>query len=241
FYRNVGILWDDSFFGNVQYFNGLKLQPDYGAEAVKTQNFGDRFAMDWSAQFFPNNDKVDGSLNGRDVESDPNATMHNTSTFRLVPTVKFGEKSSLAIGLSGLHQQIVRPVLIGNSFSINQYAADATVTAGPLIAYVEGLKQNGELNDAAHPLSRPGYDTATYLLAGARYQVVKWLNARMNYSQARYKGQNAREEEYVPGLVFTLDKNSYIMTEFDYWIINPAVGPNVLIDRSYNVIFGYNF
>jgi len=239
FLRKVGILWDDSFFGNVQYFNGLKLNPDYGAEAVGSKNLGGNFSADYSAQYFPNNDNVDGALNGRDVESDPNAQMHNASTVRIVPTWKFCQKSSLAIGFSGLNEQILRPA--ANSFYINQVAGDATITVGPSVSYVEVLKQNGELDDANHPLSRPGYDTATYLLAGTRYQVLKWLNARMNYSQALYKGQNAREEEVVPGLVFTLDKHNFIMFEYDYWKLFPKVGADVLIDRSYNLVFGYSF
>src|SRR5205814_464154 len=60
-YRRVGLFWDGSFFGNVQYFNGLKLNPDYGAE------LSGRW---YSVQYITNNAHVAGSLDGRDVESD---------------------------------------------------------------------------------------------------------------------------------------------------------------------------
>jgi len=241
-YRKVGIFWDDSFFGNVQYFNGLKLNPDYGAEVVKSHDVGDSFTFDASAQYFPNNDNVDGSLNGRDVESDPFAHMHNTATGRLVSTWKMCPKSSLALGVSALTEGIERSTATAEGFRLTQRAVDLTLTAGPSITYVEFLKQVGELDNAAHPLSRPGYDTATYFLAGTRWQVLSWLNARINYSQANYVGQDAKEAETVPGLVFTLNKNAFIMAEYDYWKLYPhGGGPDVLIDRSYNLIFGYSF
>jgi len=243
-YRKVGILWDDSFFGNVQYFNGLKLNPDYGVEFVGTPSVNDKFVVDYSAQFFPNSDSTNGSLPGRSVVDDPVARLHNTFTLRAVPTWKFNDKDSLGLGLSALSGTVERSISgpgSGPNFNMNQEAADVTLTCGPSISYVELLNQNGEPNDAGHPLSRPGYDTATYILAGTRWQLANWVNARVNWSQANYKGNNSKETEVVPGFVFTLAKNMSMYAEYNYWVLTPRQGPETLIDRSYNLVLVYNF
>jgi hypothetical protein len=251
FYRKVGILWDDSFFGNVQYFNGLKLNPEYGAELVGSRPFSPAFAVDYSLQYLTNNDKVDGSLPGRDVESDPDATLADTGTVRLVPTWTFGPGRSLALGLSGLSGRIDRRganPLVGRSFRLGQMAGDATLTWGPSISYVEILRQTGERNDTFHPFSRLGYDDATYYLAGTRWQVHPRLNLRVNWSRVDYKGTGgtgARETEIVPGLVFNLADNLAdklaLIVEYDWWKSQPRTGPEEFIDKSYNLVLNYNF
>ena len=245
FYRKVGILWDDSFFGDVQYFNGLKLNPDYGAELVGTRTVSGKLFVDYSGQFLANNDHVAGSLFGRDVESDPNARLLEAWTGRVVPTWKLGHGTSLGVGVSGLVGRIERTARVFPttdwSFGIRQGAADVTFTGGPSISYAEILRQTGEPFDAAHRESRPGYDTATYLLLGTRWQVLPWLNARINYSQAEYDGQKATERETVPGLLFKLDKSLYCFVEYDYWKIDPDLGPDLFVDKSFNFVANYNF
>lgn len=242
FYRNVGLLWDDSFFGNVQYFNGLKLNPAYGVELVGTRPLMDSWTVDYSAQFFPNNSTTGGSLPGRSVESDPLAKQKNIATARIAPKWSFGEKNSLAFGISGMRSSLQRSTSAAGNFGLSQEAADLTLTYGPSVTYVEVMNQNGERDDAAHPLGRPGYDTAVYLLAGTRWQVHPRVNARFNYSSANYVGQNAREEEFVPGLVFTLAQNLSLITEFDYWRLQARNGgAQTLLDRSYNTVLNYRF
>jgi len=244
FYRKVGILWDDSFFGNVQYFNGLKLNPDYGAELVGNHPLSPGFGVDYSLQYLANNDHVAGSLPGRDVESDPDATLADTGTARIAPTWTFGPGRSVSVGLSGLSGRIDRggaSPAVGKSFRLGQVAGDATLTWGPAVSYVEVLRQTGERNDAFHPFSRPGYDDATYYLAGTRWQVHPRLNLRVNWSRADYKGSGAQETEIVPGLVFGIADNFKLIAEYDWWKTQPRRGPDELIDKSINLVLNYNF
>lgn len=239
-YRKVGIFWDDSFFGNVQYFNGLKLNPDFGAELVGSKSASDRFSFDYSLQYFVVDDRVNGSLDGREVASDPNADQRNTVTARLVPTWKLGGgKGSVALGLSGLYGRIDR--LEGPDFPLSQGAADLTLAWGPSISYVEVLEQRGERDDAAHPLSRLGYDDSTYLLAGTRWQLGHRVNARVNYSRVRYKGARATETELLPGLVFTLDPSASVIVEYDHWKTDPDHGEASFIDKSWSLVLHYSF
>jgi hypothetical protein len=62
-YRKVGIFWDDSFFGNLQYFDGNKLVPDWG---LSIEGAGDlahgKLALEYSAQYFYNSSGTNGSL-----------------------------------------------------------------------------------------------------------------------------------------------------------------------------------
>jgi len=238
FYRKVGILWDDSFFGNVQYFNGLKLNPDYGLELVGTRRAGG-IDVDYSAQYLNNNDHVAGSLPGRDVESDPNAQLSGTLTARVVPTWHLSKDSSIAFGLSGLSGRIDRTT--GQDFRLTQVAGDVTATCSRAVSYVELLHQNGESYNSHHPAGRLGYDASTYLLAGTRWQVSPRANARINYSRVKYRGHDETETEVVPGVVWSFDKHLSLITEYDWWKTNPRGGRGTYIDKSWNFVIYYGF
>ncbi len=240
-YRRVGIFWDDSFFGNVQYFNGLKLNPDYGAELVGSRSAGERFHLDYSAQYFVNNDKVAGSLPGRDVESDEAAELSNTVTARVVPTWSFGPGRSLALGLSGLSGRIARHDVPAESFRLQQVAGDATLTWGPWVGYAEVLDQSGERADAAHPFSRLGYDDSTYYLVGARWRPIAPLQLRLNWSQGAYDGAAATETEILPGLTYGVNDNLNLILEYDDWRTKPDHGPETAIDKSWSFVVNYVF
>ena len=240
-YRKVGIFWDDSFFGNVQYFNGLKLNPDYGAELVGSRPVGDGFHLDYSTQYFVNNDKVAGSLPGRDVESDETADLRNTVTARVVPTWSFGPGRSLALGLSGLSGRIARHDVPAESFRLQQVAGDATLTLGPWTGYAEVLDQSGERDDAAHPYSRLGYDDSTYYLVGTRWRPIAPLQLRLNWSQVAYDGAQATETEILPGLTYSLNDNLHLILEYDYWKAKPDHGPESFIDKSWSFVVNYVF
>jgi hypothetical protein len=243
FYRKVGILWDDSFFGNVQYFNGLKLNPDYGAELVGTRPMNGALSVDYSAQYLNNNDHVAGSLDGRDVESDPNAQMHSTFTARVVPTWKLSADSSVAVGVSGLSGRIERTGALSNggSFRMSQLGADVTFQVAKSISYLELLRQNGEPFDAFHPQGRLGYDDADYLLAGSRYQLTPKTNIRLNVSRVKYRGHREVETEVVPGVVYGLNKHITLIGEYDWWKTDPDAGPSTFIDKSLNFVIHYGF
>src|SRR4051812_5842245 len=62
-YRKVGIFWDDSFFGNIQYFDGNKLVPDWGVSLEGNRDFaGGKMGIEYSAQYFYNGSGTNGSL-----------------------------------------------------------------------------------------------------------------------------------------------------------------------------------
>lgn len=239
FYNKVGILWDDSFFGNIQYFNGLKLNPEFGAEWVGKQKFGDDNKLDYSLQLISNNSGTNGALPGRDVQSDTIAHFKNGITARIAPTFKISDHFSITPGISGLTGGIDR--LTGNSFQMSQLAGELTLNVYNGAVFGEALYLKGEKNNIAHPLSRPGYDDATYLLTGVRYTFFKKLTARVSYSQANYSGSNAIEREVLPGLVYAIRDNIAIITEYDYWNLKPESQSPELLDNSLNFVLHYSF
>jgi len=174
--------------------------------------------------------------------SDPLARRKNMAAARVAPTWTFGDNRSLAIGISAMNAKMDRSTTTAENFRVSQVAGDITLAWGPSISYVEVLNQNGELDNSSNPLGRPGYDTAVYWLAGTRWQVHPRVNARFNYSTANYVGRNAREEEFVPGIVTTIAKDLSLITEFNYQrLLAHGGGPQTLVDRSYDLVLHYDF
>ncbi|MFS8082847.1 MAG: hypothetical protein ACMG51_05295 [Ginsengibacter sp.] len=239
FYKKVGFLWDGSFFGNVQYFNGLKLNPEFGAEWLGTAFSGDKVKLDYSIQYLSNNDHVDGSLAGRDVESDTNATFKNGFTARIAPVFTLNKNTKLTLGVSALYGTINR--VLGQNFATKQLAADINLHAGKAGILLEVLSMKGERNDLAHPYSRPGYDDAVYYFGNVSYLFCKKMLVRFSYSQVNYRGSNSVEKEILPGVVYNIRDNIAVIAEYNYWSRTPAGNPEMLIDKSLNFVFHYAF
>jgi Na+/proline symporter len=239
FYRKVGFLWDGSFFGNIQYFNGLKLVPDFGAEWVGKVAAGENTSWDYSVQLISNNSGTDGALNGRDIQSDSNAHFRNGITGRLAPTFRLGKSVSITPGISALTGGVRRTV--GPDFQMNQVAGELTIAVGKATLIGEVLRLTGEADDAAHPLSRPGYDNATYYFAGVRYAFCDRLTGRFSYSQANYEGARSVERELLPGVVYAVGGDLSLIVEYNYWNLTPKSQSATLLDNSFNFVVHYSF
>lgn len=239
FYKKVGIFWDESFWGNILYFNGLVLNPEFGAELVGSKDAGKRTKINYSVQYINNNDHIDGSLEGRDVESDTDAAFHYGFTARFAPTFQLGEKSFLTVGVSGLTGKIDR--IVGQSFQLSQVDGDASFKLGDGAIFGEVLYQKGEKNDVLHPLSRRGYDNTVYYWGGIRYLLFKKLLLRFSYSQANYLGADSVGREFLPGITYNLRNSLALIAEYDYWEPQPEGQPSTIMDRSLNFVINYNF
>lgn len=239
FYRKVGFLWDGSFFGNVQYFNGLKLNPEFGIELVGNKPLSKKISLDYSLQFITNNDHVDGSLAGRDVESDTNASFKNGITFRVAPTFILSEQTKLTLGVSALQGQISR--VLGGNFNMTQFTGEANLIVGKAGLLAEYSRVKGIAFDKNLSNTRLGYDNSNYYFASVRYQLCKKWLARVSYSQVDYIGGKATESEMLPGLVYSVNNNLYVLAEYNYWITKPNGVANQVIDNSLNFVVHYGF
>src|SRR5262249_32497121 len=65
-WRRFGLDWDGSWYGNVPYFDGYKLDPDWGASLERTFDFGHGVKAPSFLQAYVAEDRVNGSEPGAD-------------------------------------------------------------------------------------------------------------------------------------------------------------------------------
>jgi hypothetical protein len=261
-YRKVGIFWDDSFFGNLQYFDGQKLNPDYGAEIAGERSFkGGQFTLGYSAQYFLNSDGINGSLiAGRTVGAAPmGGDLAALRTYSPSPEAEVDSAGNRMtqvknvvdgrvdgvwqprpwigadVAVSGLYGTVRRVStvdMIDDQATYAQVAADATMHVGPVIAYGEYLRQFG-----------PALRDADYLLVGAR-ATFRRLSLRFNTSYVNYH-LAPRVQEYIlqPGLTYTIGGGLAALVEYDEWQrkdprLDPGWKP---YDRSMNFVLAYSY
>ena len=232
FYRRVGLIWDDSFFGNIQYFDGLKLDPEFGVDFGGAHDFSSRFGAEYSIQYFSTDARVNGSLPGRDFVSEPGAHAKNDLTVRLAPSLRFGDNVSLTLGGSLAHGAIDRDM--GPHNARDQIAGDATLQMGPVMAYGELLRQN------VHGVVLLPPENAIYTLAGIRWTRGRY-QPRFNFSQGNYFGLNARREYILqPGITIRLADGFSFIYEYDFWQ-KFSLSNRTTLDRSLNLVLLYHF
>jgi hypothetical protein len=212
--RSGGLFWDNSFYGNVQVYDGLKLDPNYGISLEG--GVGERLGVDFVAQFFIVDGHTNVSLQGRDTISVPGARRRNTVAARLEPWVKFGDGEA-RIGLSAEHFKADLP---DAGQSVSRLAGDAKFIysfgdSGALGAWGEFLHQDGR-HVIDHPAVGLASKNVNYFLAGAEYSYWR-ITARYNVSHADYKDANTTEILHVPGLGVKVNDNVSVLGEYAYW------------------------
>lgn len=232
FYRRVGLEWDDSFFGNIEYFDGLMLDPEFGVGFEGSHHLSGRLGAQYSLQYFSTNSPVNGSLPGRDFVSEAGAHAKNDVTMRFAPVWHFNKWSSLTMGGSFAQGAIDRDS--GPHNRRRQIAADATLKLGPILTYGEVLQQNVSGVVILPP------QNATYSLAGIRWTRGRY-QPRFNFSQANYHGINGHREYILqPGITIRLVDNLSFIYEYDFWREVSVIKPTTL-DRSLNLVLLYHF
>lgn len=232
FYRRVGLEWDGSFFGNIEYFDGLMLDPEFGVGFEGSHDLSGHLGTEYSLQYFSTNSPVNGSLPGRDFVSEPGAHAKNDVTMRFAPVWHFNKWLSLTVGGSFAQGAIDRDS--GPHNLRRQIAADATLHLGPILTYGEILRQtvNGVV-------VLPPQD-ATYSLVGVRWVRGRY-QPRFNFSQANYHEINGRREYILqPGITIRLVDNLSFIYEYDFWREVSIIKPKTL-DRSLNFVLLYHF
>lgn len=232
FYRRVGLVWDDSFYGNIQYFDGLKLSPDFGVGFEGTRKLNGRFGLEYSTQYFSTDSRINGSLPGRDFVSVADTRLKNDVTWRLAPVWNLRKNASLTVGISGANGVIDRDS--GPHNRRTQIAGDATLQFGGVVTYAEVLRQAVEGPLVAPPLP------ATYTLVGMRWARGRY-QPHVNYSQGNYHGLAARREYiFQPGITVQLAHGFSFIYEYTYWR-SLVASTNTPLDNSLNFVLHYHF
>src|SRR5262245_13039741 len=136
-WKRFGYDWDGTFWGNVPYYDGMKLDPDWGVSWERVWYPGKRLEINAFAQFFLKEDIVNGSIAGADPESTGVFDEENTFVARVQPRYRFDKNTSVAVGLSALFGQVTDQVGTLGDDELFQYAVDAEFQWCGLKAFAE--------------------------------------------------------------------------------------------------------
>lgn len=263
-YQRIGRFWDGSFFGNLHYFDGLKLDPEFGVEAVLEAPLGGAGATaELHVQGLAGSDRVNGALEGRDLEGREDLGEKGAAAgLRLsAPLARIGGRDLRGtVGVSGLAERVEAREAdpSGADATLEHVAADLELAlddAGRL--YVEWTRRAsggpGALSGLGPvgPVAERGVagSRATWWLAGVRADLGR-LGLRYNLSTARYGDGGFREWIHQPGLTFRAHESVSLLVEYDDWRRVPS-GPlpaagaaptrSTRLDRSLNVVLLLTF
>jgi hypothetical protein len=238
-YSRLGLFWDNSFYGNIAGYDGLKLAPEYGASVEGT--LGHDAGVRYWLQFFPLDGRTNVSLTGRDTVSVPGARRRNEVVARAEPFAKLGEGSEFDVALSGEYFLADIP---GDPEDVVRLGVDAKLTVGGFSGWGELIRQEGrsvtDFPFEAEPATAtepavPGRASAhvDYALAGAEFTEGK-LTARCNFSLGNYEDVSTLEWLVVPGIGYALNEHVTLLGEFALWT-RVESGDASLVDRSLNL------
>ena len=239
-WRRFGLDWDGSFWGNVPYYDGFKLNPDLGLAWEKTWTFADDFKVDSFAQFFVHEDGINGSIAGADSESVVGSSQRNTGIVRLIPTWTFSDQSTLALGLSGMAGEIVNnPIHVSVPHQVlGAWAIDLTYSTARWKVFGEVLQAYGVRNPKRFTSGGPS-DLTTDVLVGMHYRVGP-VTYRVSYSAGFDEHPSGWQQLWVPGATVALTKNIDFYAEWSRWDVYRTSGPASV--NSHRVFQdGFNF
>jgi hypothetical protein len=255
-YSHLGLFWDNSFYGNVQVYDGLKLDPDYGLSLEGAVAEGNPIGAHYWAQFFLVDGQTNVALEGRETFMIPGARRRNQAILRIEPffDLPIGLSSAAStlkvkVGLSGEFLQADLPAPVGKK-DVYRGAADLTVTAGPVSLWSEFIRQNGQtvtdfpiagVPATATTPATPGQASAhtNYFLVGAELALGK-VSARYNVSYGGYRDLSISEWMHVPAIGVAVCPNVTFLGEYVYWKRYAPAG-DLLVDKSFNLTLQAHF
>ena len=241
-YKLLGLFWDNSFYGNVQVYDGLKLDPNYGISLEG--HAGAALGVDFSAQFFVVDGSTNVSLANRDTMWTAGARRRNAIVGRVAPVYDFGA-GKLQIGLSAEHFEVDLPE---GEHGVTRAAVDAKLTYQSFGVWTEGLLQKGAHVDnfpypgdpsATPPTAGIASDDNKYFLVGAEYGFGP-ITLRYNFSYANYDAVDTTELMHVPAIGVQLQEHLSLLGEYVHWTRHSDQGDSD-VDKSVNVTLNGHF
>jgi hypothetical protein len=242
-YSHLGFFWDNSFYGDVQVYDGLKLDPDYGASLEGEVGTAEElFGLGWWAQYFVVDGTTNVSLVGRDTISIPGARRRNQTVFRIEPRLNVGP-AHLTVGVSGEYLQADLPTI--GPQNVWRGAVDASFAVGGLKILGELQHQDGRhVTDFPFPSSAAGPGSSKnidYAQIGGEYTYGP-VTARYYVSLGSYRnapvpgGGTATVKEWlhVPAIGFAVSPNVSLLGELVFWQHDTPT-TSTLYDRSFNL------
>ena len=236
-YKQLGLFSDNSFYGNIQMYEGLKFDPNSGVSLEG--KWGKSWGSELFAQYFVVDGVVNASLPGRDTVSIPGARRRNIFTARAQPYFEPNKNLRLQLGVSG---ETFEADLPEGKNRVGRLALDLKLQAYGLSLWGEVLQQWGahvnafpEPGDPSASPPVPGRSSAsnTYLLAGAEWAIGPVV-PRYNLSIADYRDVWVREILHLLGITYNFHEHGTIYVEYAFWDRHAPSG-RTSYDRSLNL------
>jgi hypothetical protein len=234
-YSHFGLFWDNSFYGNVQVYDGLKLDPDYGLSLEGGYATAEQAGLRYWAQFFLVDGQTNVALQDRETFSISGARRRNQAIVRLEPFAKTGGVE-LKLGLSGAYLQADLPT-VGKK-DVERGAVDISANVAAFSGWAEYLYQHGQ-SVTDFPATGTFSSHNHYGLAGVQYSVGK-VTARYNVSFGRYADVSTTEWMHVPAIAVALGDSLTVLGEYVFWK-RYASPIDTLLDRSLNITLAGHF
>lgn len=235
-YTRFGYFWDGSFYGNLPYFDGIKLDPDIGGSLEGAPLVSGNVGVEYALQYFANDGLTNGSLAGRDSLSE-GGIQRNEGIVRVAPFYRLGadgKAGKVQVGASYQSFRVEEPAATPNQ-DVSRFEVDANASYANARVFFEYISQNGrQVLNFPFPA---GSKKNEYYWAGVGY-TWKAIDLRYNVTQAKYKDTNFQQIVHNPGVVITVSPNLSVMLEYAYWSGKSisSGGRERIVDRSGNVI-----
>jgi hypothetical protein len=236
-WKRFGYDWDGTFWGNVPYYDGMKLDPDWGVSWEKVWNAGKRFEVNAFLQFFAMEDGVNGSIAGADPESTGVFDEENTFVARVQPRWRFTKNMSLAVGVSALWGQVTGQVAGAGDDDLLQYAADVEFQWCGLKAFAEYAHSDGTQNPAHYVTGGPSdiYDT---LWAGIEYKIGPFT-PRVVWSHGEYENPGGSQDILLAGGTVELTSWLTLYLEYVHWTVQADGGPEIQFEDGVQIVLNW--
>ncbi len=234
-WTRFGLDWDGSFWGNAQYYNGWKLDPEWGVSWEHAYNWT-RLSVPFYAQFFIGEDGVNGSIGGGDSESSTIYEEEWTAVLRVAPTYHVNKNVDLTVGLSGLVGGISNTA--GPSETRTAFAGDVTLRWCDFKVYGEYTFQDGVVHEAHYVTGGPS-DTKNVVLAGAQYTYGP-LTGRVTYSHGEYENPGGSEDLLLLGLDVAVTQWLTFTFEYVDWTVEATGAAQVQFEDGLQFVLHWS-
>jgi hypothetical protein len=227
-----GLDWDGSFYGNVPYFDGLKLDPDRGISWERPWQINDAFSLASYVQFFTGENDVNGSISGADPESSHLFEEQDTAIVRLVPRWQLGGNGTLQLGVSVLTGEVDN--VLGAPHDLDGTAFDASYTVGDFMVYGEATDLEGARHPTHYVTGGPSDEAETNLI-GAQYTIGR-TTLRYTFSSGDYENPGGRQELRLLGATVAITDNVTFYAEYVDWDVQAAGSPEVKFEDGFQFV-----
>jgi hypothetical protein len=236
-WRRFGLDWDGSWYGNVAYFDGWKLDPDWGASVEHSCRLMEGVVAPMFLQAFFADDEVNGSISGADPESDKRSKEGVTFVARAVPTIKLSEGSTLALGLSGQVGEVENRD--NDDKTSTAGAVDLTWDCGPFKVFGEYLVAQGIRNPTNYVTGGPT-SHARVGEVGAAY-TWRFVTFRGSVSHGNYDDPGGEQVFYLGGVTVAITKNIDFYVEYVRWDTKVLHGGRSVFEDGFNFVLNWRF